>query len=94
MIDLYLVFDNLEDLKAIEDTIDNNYYLHYWNINKHHDRSKAFKLKGEWSARQNPFILLSINDNVIKAYYSEIGESAVKQFIKDYESKSIKHITE
>lgn len=85
MIDLYLVFDDIDDLNRIESTIDSKFYLNYLNINKHHDRSKAFKLKGEWSAKLNPFILLKENDKVLKAYYSEIGESAVTQFIKDYE---------
>lgn len=89
MIDLYLIYDNSEDLQKIEDTINSNYYLHHLNINKHNDRSKAFKFKGEWSAKLDPFILLSENDKIIKAYYSETGESAVNQFIKDYESKSI-----
>ena len=89
MKDIYIVFDNIDDLNLLEDTIDSNYFLHYWNINKHNDRSKAFKLKGEWGAKQNPFILVSENDIVIKAYYSETGDNAVKQFINDYESTSI-----
>lgn len=84
MIDLYLVFDDINDLNKVEEVINSNFYLHYLNINKHNDRSKAFKFKGEWSARLNPFILLEEKGKVIKAYYSEIGESAVAQFIKDY----------
>ena len=83
MIDIYLVFDDQKDLEKLESVVDNNYYIHYLNINKHHDRSKAFKLKGEWSARKNPFVLLSKKDNVIKAYYSETGMNAVDQFILD-----------
>ena len=84
MIDLYLVFYNINDLNKIEEVINDNFYLHYLNINKHNDKSKAFKLKGEWSARLNPFILLEEKGKVLKAYYSEIGENAVTQFIKDY----------
>ena len=84
MIDIYLVFDDINDLNRLEEIINENFYLHYLNINKQHDRSKAFKFKGEWSARQNPFILLEEKGKVIKAYYSEIGENAVTQFIKDY----------
>ena len=89
MKDIYIVFDNIDDLNLLEDAIDSNYFLHYWNINKHNDRSKAFKFKGEWGAKQNPFVLISENDKVIKAYYSETGDNAVKQFINDYESTSI-----
>lgn len=84
MIDIYLVFDDINDLNRLEEIINENFYLHYLNINNHHDRSKAFKFKGEWSARQNPFILLKEKGKVIKAYYSEVGENAVTQFIKDY----------
>lgn len=85
MIDLYLVFDNINDLNKLEEIInDKNFYLHYLDVNNHYDRSKAFKFKGEWSARQNPFILLEEKGKVLKAYYSEIGENAVTQFIKDY----------
>lgn len=84
MIDLYLVFDDINDLNKIEEVINDNFYLHYLNINKYNNKSKAFKLKGEWSARLNPFILLEEKGKVLKAYYSEIGENAVTQFIKDY----------
>lgn len=84
MIDLYLVFDDINDLNKVEEAINDNFYLHYLNINKHNDRIKAFKFKGEWSARQNPFILLEEKGKVLKAYYSEVGENAVTQFIKDY----------
>lgn len=84
MIDIYLVFDDVNDLNRLEEIINEDFYLHYLNINKHHDRNKAFKFKGEWSARQNPFILLEEKGKVLKAYYSEVGENAVTQFIKDY----------
>ena len=86
MIDLYLVFDNINDLNKILPIITDKFYLHSYNINKHLDRSKAFKFKGEWSARLNPFILLEEKGKVLKAYYSETGENAVTQFIKDYEN--------
>jgi len=45
MIDLYLIYDNSEDLQKIEDIINSNYYLHHLNINKHVIEVKLLNLK-------------------------------------------------
>lgn len=43
-----------------------------YNENDYHERKKAFKLKGGFSARMTPFmLLLTDNNEYIKAFYSE-----------------------
>ena len=43
-----------------------------YNENNYHEKKKAFRLKGGYSARMTPFMLLLTNDKkYIKAFYSE-----------------------
>ena len=43
-----------------------------YNENNYHERKKAFKIKGRYSARMAPFMLLTTdNKEYIKAFYSE-----------------------
>ena len=51
------------------------------------DRKKAFKIKGGYSARKNPFaILLDMDKNPIKAFYSEANECTVDAIEKILDS--------
>lgn len=83
MIDVYIVHNNPSALKqfwefayAIEP------FVHTLDIGSKLDRSKAFKLKQEWGARQDPFCLIKKDDKAVKAFYSEAGEDAIVQLIK------------
>ena len=71
MIHITIVYDDNKQkelvLKAkfnIEPTIE------FYNINTK-DGKKGYKIKGEWGARKNPFVLLEDNGKPIKAFYSE-----------------------
>lgn len=47
------------------------------------ERKKAFKLKGGFSARHNPFAVLIDNDsNPVRAFYSESGDCTKEEIIK------------
>lgn len=51
------------------------------------ERKKAFKVKGGYSARKNPFaILLDTDKNPIKAFYSEANECTVDAIEKILDS--------
>lgn len=55
--------------------------------NKLRERSKAFKTKGGWSARQNPFAIAFDNENQpIKAFYSEANQCTVDAITKCLDS--------
>lgn len=46
--------------------------------NKLRQRTKAFRVKGGYSARKTPFaVLLNAENNPIKAFYSEVEECTV-----------------
>ena len=55
----------------------------YYNEDIYKDRSKAFKLKGGYGARQTPFALLYDNYNKcpIKAFYAEDGSCNYDEII-------------
>lgn len=47
------------------------------------ERKKAFKIKGGFSARHNPFaVLLDNNSNPVRAFYSESGDCTKEEIIK------------
>ena len=71
MIHIIIVYDNDKQKKLvlnskfkIEPTIE------FYNTNTKEGR-KGYKIKGEWGARKNPFVLLEDNGKPIKAFYSE-----------------------
>lgn len=49
-----------------------------YHENKLRQRTKAFKVKGGYSARQSPFaVLLNVENKPIKAFYTEAKECTV-----------------
>lgn len=73
--------DSKEFFQAISELLTNNYpqvTLSGYNENAFKSRNKAFKLKGGWSARKTPFVLITDEeDNPIKAFYSEAEECTI-----------------
>lgn len=45
------------------------------------DKKKAFTLKGSWSSKQTPFLLIEC-EKPIKAFYSEANECIIDNIIK------------
>lgn len=70
--------------------VENNYPLlkiEGFHENKLKERSKAFKLKGGFSARKNPFAVLFDDDNIpVKAFYTEANECVLLDIAKGLDS--------
>ena len=82
MLDVYIVSENLGDELEVLKNSNKNFYIHFLDITSKNDRSKAYKLKGAWGARMNPFICINDGDKTIKCFYSETGEDVYKQLLK------------
>lgn len=83
MIDIYIVHDTpiVEDvIWSIPTTLEP--FIHFMDIGSKKDKSKAFKFKQEWGARQNPFCVIEKDGKAIKAFYTETGDNAINQLIK------------
>ena len=79
--------DNSESLiKRLMEVVIDRYptiKLSTFHENLFKERKKAFKLKGEFSARKNPFgVLLNEENKVIKAFYSEANECTFDNIIQ------------
>ena len=49
-------------------------FFHFYDIGSLKDRSAAFKLKGSFGARENPFAVVYDKDKPLKAFYTEAGD--------------------
>ena len=83
--------DNSEDFyNELKEIIEIKYPLVEligFHENKLRERSKAFKTKGGWSARQNPFAIAFDNENQpIKVFYSEANQCTVDNITKCLDS--------
>ena len=66
-------FLNVENLK--------DYAIHHIDSGTLHGKKEAYKLKSEWGAKLDPFILIIDDKNKpIKAFYSECKTDAITQF--------------
>ena len=89
MIDLYIVYENTDNLNRLYESdfdVHEQIFIHAYNINKKSDRSAGFKLKSSWGAKENPFIYLEKDGKPLKCFYSEssyeYGNDVINQVIK------------
>lgn len=78
-----VVFDNEKDRKLLE-LIPSNIpvFINFINFNTHSGRKEAYKIKGKWAAKVNPFVEVLDDDNkVLRCFYSE-KQSAINQLIQ------------
>ena len=76
-VDLPTIISNLCKEKYPEITVETYDESHY------KENTKAYKIKGGYSARMTPFMLLTNDDKTyIKAFYSEDKECTVDKFVK------------
>lgn len=82
MIDIYITHNDPD--RNIWDSIPGELspFVHILDIGSIKERSKAYKLKQEWAARQDPFCLVEEDGKAVKAFYSETGDDAINQLIK------------
>lgn len=73
--------DSKDFFQATSELLKNNYpqvTLSGYNESAFKSRNKAFKLKGGWSARMTPFVLITDEEgNPLKAFYSEAEECTI-----------------
>lgn len=92
MLQVTLVFNDKKD-KELLDIINTTipFFINYIDINTVNGRKEGFKVMNYWSARKLPFIEVKKDnsEDLPKVFYSEIGESAINQFINWINNESI-----
>ena len=76
-----VVYDNKKD-KELLNLIDSKVpiFINYIDYNTTNGRKEAFKVKSQWSAKKNPFVVVQEGEQIIKVFYSESG-NAINQLI-------------
>lgn len=74
----------------IKEICPNNIKIETYDETLYKEKKKAYKIKGGYSARMTPFMLLTNNKNkYIKAFYSEDNKCNVVEFNKFIESVNL-----
>lgn len=83
MFDIYIVYDDPSH-KELVDMIDfkKQTFIHWFDMNTLEGRKKGFKLKGQYGAKKNPFVVVEENDQLQKVFWSEGKDDAINQLIK------------
>ena len=90
MKDLYFTYNKQEDydrllkIKGIED-----YFLHTADSGTLKGKKEAYKIKSEWGAKLDPFLITYNDERPIKAFYSECPEDAIQQFSSWIKNKGV-----
>lgn len=77
-----IVYDNLKDKELVEFVqFPAPYFIEYIDTNTRTGLKESYKIKGQFGARKNPFVVLyDDEDKFIKCFWSENG-NAVQEFI-------------
>jgi hypothetical protein len=78
-----VIYDNDKDRKLLELT-PNKFpiFINFIDFNSINGRKEAYRIKGKWAARANPFVeVLDDEDKVLRCFYSE-NQSAINQLIQ------------
>ena len=80
-----IVYNNLKDRELVELVkFKTPFFVEYIDVNTKNGKKEGYKIKSEFSARKNPFIVVyDDEDKFIKCYWSEIN-NACQSFIDDY----------
>lgn len=91
MLDIYIIHNN-PNIKDIicNSEINSDAFYHFLDEGSLKEKSKAYKFKSEWCARQTPFIGIYKDGKMFKGFYSETGEDVIQSLIKylNHEYKS------
>jgi hypothetical protein len=83
MYDIYIVYDDPSHRQLVDMiSFRRETFIHWFDMNTSEGRKKGFKLKGQFGAKKNPFVLVEKNDELIKVFWSEGKDDAINQFIK------------
>ena len=81
--DIYIVYDDPTHKELIEMVeFKKQPFLHFLDMNTLEGRKKGFKLKGQYGAKKNPFVVVEENDQLQKVFWSEGKDDAINQLIK------------
>lgn len=81
--DVYLVYSDINDKKRLEEAETPPFFVHYYDLLTKEGKSKGYKLKSEFGARQDPFAAVYNGESVLKAYYSEDSKDIISDLIRD-----------
>lgn len=87
--DVYVVSDDVNMASNFNEVFPGNPFFHFYDIGSKRDKSAAYKLKGSFGARQDPFAVVFDKDKPIKAFYSEADNNVIeslKNYLKNNES--------
>ena len=94
MIEISITYSNTEDYNRLLILEIGPYYIHDYDMLTKSGKSKGWKLKNEWGAKKDPFILVSIEDKVLKCFYSESNSDIISELEEWFKEKSnLKTIT-
>lgn len=81
--DVYVVYDNDEALRRLGGTytLKVSPIFHFIDSRTLNGQKEAFKLKGSWGARMDPFVITFDGEKAVKAFYSETGENVIESLI-------------
>lgn len=81
--DVYLVYSDINDKIRLEEAETPPFFVHYYDTLSKEGKSKGYKLKSEFGARQDPFAVVYNKESPIKAYYSEDSNNVINDLIND-----------
>ena len=76
-----VVYNNDKDRELLE-SVDSKFpiFINFINYNTTKGRKESYKIKSEWGAKENPFVIVEEADKIIKVFYSE-KNNAINQLI-------------
>ena len=80
--DVYIVSDDPNLSNKINGSFPGNPFFHFYDIGSMKDRSAAYKLKGQFGARLDPFAVVFSKDKAVKAFYTEADDHVIESLIK------------
>lgn len=80
-----LVYNNKKDRELIElKELSTPFFIEYINTNTKSGKKEGYKIKSEFGAKKDPFIVIYDDaDKFLKCYWSE-NSNACQQFINEY----------
>ena len=80
-----VIYDNKKDKELIElIEFSTPFFIEYIDTNTRNGKKEAFRIKSEFGARKNPFIVIyDDEDKFIKCYWSE-NNNACQSFVNEY----------
>ena len=92
MMEAIIVYDNNKDRELLE-LIDSKFpiFIHYINFNTVKGRKEAYRIKSEWGAKMNPFVVIEhdSSETLPQVFYTESGSNAIQQlinYLNDYKN--------